>query len=332
MRVSDVMTRDVEALDAGSSLMEAAARMRDLDVGAIPVVRDGRPIGMLTDRDIAIRAVAEGQDVRAVTVGDLMTAEVVSVTESDSIEFAADAMQREQVRRLMVVDAGGALCGIVSLGDLSVRSDDDDLVEDTLEDVSWPGNPQEGNRLARYRGGRSTTTGGGAGGRGYAPDMIGGSPLATLAAGLMLGAGLMYILDPTGGRRRRAVTRQKLARVSRQAGGQLSRTARHARDKAQGVAAGARHMATSARADDDTLRGRVRAALGRVVTHPHSVRADVHDGVVTLRGPVLRAEVDGLVQTVRAVRGVYDVVNELEEHETPGNVPGLQGEGRAGRR
>jgi CBS domain-containing protein len=139
MRISAVMTRDICCIDPEATLEQAARDMRDQDVGSIPVARDGKPIGMLTDRDIAIRAVAEGRDPRATQVREVMTGDAVCCREDEAIEDAAELMENRQIRRLLVIDREGALCGIVSLGDLAVRGGDEKLTEEVLEEVSQPG-------------------------------------------------------------------------------------------------------------------------------------------------------------------------------------------------
>jgi CBS domain-containing protein len=143
MRVSAMMTRSVCCIDPEATLEEAARDMRDRDIGSVPVARDGKPIGMLTDRDIAIRAVAEGRDPRSTQVREVMTGNVVCCREDESIEDAAELMENRQVRRLLVIDRGGRLCGIVSLGDLAVRSGDEKLTEEVLEEVSQPGHGRQ---------------------------------------------------------------------------------------------------------------------------------------------------------------------------------------------
>ena len=142
MRLHQVMTRDVRCIDPEATLMEAARMMRDEDIGSIPVVRDGRPIGMLTDRDMVIRALAEGRDCRTTQVRDIMTGEVTCCREDERLEDAAEIMEHRQIRRLLVLDGDDRLCGIVSLGDLAVRTGHDLISEEVLEEVCKPGHPQ----------------------------------------------------------------------------------------------------------------------------------------------------------------------------------------------
>lgn len=150
---------------------------------------------------------------------------------------------------------------------------------------------------------------------------------ASFVSGVVIGAGLMYLFDPTGGGRRRALIRDKATRLTRQTGEAVQRTAHYARDRARGMVANTRSAFKREQVDDQKLHERVRAAMGRVVSHPSSIHVDVRDGVVTLTGPILEHEVDELIETVAGVRGVCDVVHRLDEHEQAGNVPGLQGAG-----
>jgi CBS domain-containing protein len=139
MRVKEVMTPGVEVIDSDSTLQEAAARMKSLDIGPLPVSDHGRLVGVLTDRDITVRATAEGEDPTVIRVRDVMTPEVVFCFEDDLVSEAARLMQDRQVRRLLVLNHDRRLTGIVSLGDLAVETGDDELAGQTLGEVSAPG-------------------------------------------------------------------------------------------------------------------------------------------------------------------------------------------------
>lgn len=142
---------------------------------------------------------------------------------------------------------------------------------------------------------------------------------------LGIGAGLMYLLDPERGRRRRALIRDQMAHGTNFSG-RAMRAARHdVANRATGMAARLRGTFSRDAVDDAVLVERVRAQLGRWVSHPRAIEVEVRDGVVTLRGPILQAEVPTLLSAVRGVRGVHDVVSALEVHTEPGNVPALQG-------
>ena len=137
MKVSEVMTRDVQTIRPDQTAQEAATFMLSADAGSIPVTEGERLIGMITDRDIAVRGVAKGSGPDT-PVRELMTHEVVSVRLDEDCAQAASRMSEAQVRRLPVIDEQQRLCGIVSLGDLS-RETDDETAGQALEGVSQPG-------------------------------------------------------------------------------------------------------------------------------------------------------------------------------------------------
>jgi len=142
MRVYEVMTRGVECIHPEASLQEAAAKMKSLDIGMLPVCSDhDRLVGMLTDRDITVRATAEGEDPTDIHVRDIMTPEVVYCFEDQLVDDAAHLMEEKQVRRLVVLNGDKRLVGIVSLGDLAVETHDEDLAAEALEAVSQPNRP-----------------------------------------------------------------------------------------------------------------------------------------------------------------------------------------------
>ena len=138
MQVFEVMTPDVVRVTPEVTLMEAARTMRNLDIGPLPVCEGDRLLGMVTDRDITVRATAEGRNPQETLVGDVMTTEVVCCHEDDDIRAAAKLMQETQLRRLLVVNDAGRLVGIVSLGDLVLQTGDEKLAGKTLEKVSEP--------------------------------------------------------------------------------------------------------------------------------------------------------------------------------------------------
>ena len=137
MKISEVMTRDVQTVRPDQTAREAAGFMLRADAGSIPVIEDDRLIGMITDRDIAVRGVAEGHGPDT-PVRELMTNDVVAARMDDNIDDVAARMSEAQVRRLPVIDDQQKLCGIVSLGDLS-REGTDAAAEQALEGVSQPG-------------------------------------------------------------------------------------------------------------------------------------------------------------------------------------------------
>ena len=137
MKVSEVMTRDVQTIQPDQSAQQAASFMLNSDAGSIPVTDGDRLIGMITDRDTAVRGVAKGHGPDT-PVRELMTNDIVSVRIDEDCEEAASRMSKAQVRRLPVLDESDRLCGIVSLGDLS-RETDDETAGQALEGVSQPG-------------------------------------------------------------------------------------------------------------------------------------------------------------------------------------------------
>lgn len=141
-----------------------------------------------------------------------------------------------------------------------------------------------------------------------------------------LGVLAMYIFDPVSGRRRRALARDKLARL-RKAAQQAARvTLRDLKNRTLGTVAEGRAAFLEDRVDDSVLADRVRSKLGFLVRHPSSINVQASEGRVTLSGPVLTDELQQLIAGVASVRGVRDVENDMEVHETGDNVPGLQGD------
>ena len=134
MHIRDVMTPNPRTVTPNDSIQNAARIMRDEDTGAVPVVENGKPVGIVTDRDIVIRAVAEGGQFNR-PVREIVTSGVVSATPEMSTREAAELMGEHQVRRLPVVD-NNRLVGIVSIGDLAVKEGKDSRVGDALQHIS----------------------------------------------------------------------------------------------------------------------------------------------------------------------------------------------------
>lgn len=137
MKISQVMTRDVRTVRPDQTAKEAASFMLSEDAGSMPVADGDRLVGMITDRDIAVRGVAKGHGPDT-PVRELMTDECICVREDDDVEQVASRMSSAQVRRLPVIDSNEKLCGIVSLGDLS-RETDDESAHQALDGVSAAG-------------------------------------------------------------------------------------------------------------------------------------------------------------------------------------------------
>ena len=136
MLIRDVLTKDPEVIRPDASICEAAKKMKQLDIGMLPVCDGERLIGAVTDRDLAIRALAEGLDANRTFVHQVMSRVPFYCFEDDDVELAAIIMEEKQVRRLPVLNRQKRLVGIVSLGDLALRADDEILVEEVLECVS----------------------------------------------------------------------------------------------------------------------------------------------------------------------------------------------------
>jgi CBS domain-containing protein len=137
MKISEVMTTEVETIGADQTAREAASFMLRADAGSIPVCDGDKVIGMSTDRDIAVRGVAEGRGPDT-PVSELMSDGIICAREDEDIQEVARRMSEEQVRRLPVLDAEDRLCGIVSLGDLT-RETRGEAAQTALEGVSSPG-------------------------------------------------------------------------------------------------------------------------------------------------------------------------------------------------
>jgi CBS domain-containing protein len=167
MRAADIMTENPECVTPEASLADAARKMKELDVGIIPVV-DGeqtrRLRGVITDRDIAIRAVAEGRDVNSTRVMEVMTTELETCNKNDTVQDVLMVMEREQVRRVPITDRDGRLVGIVAQADVATDLDSPQgtrRLADTIERISEPGQPDRGGMMQARRGG---STGGRSGG------------------------------------------------------------------------------------------------------------------------------------------------------------------------
>ena len=139
--VEEVMTRDVETVRPDASLKEAAEMMRTLNVGSLPVVDGEKLAGIITDRDIVVRAVAMGMEPNNSRVSEAMTSDVECVFQDEDLNTAMRKMRDEQIRRILVVERDTRnLVGIIALGDIA-QSIDDKAAGKTLEDISEPSQP-----------------------------------------------------------------------------------------------------------------------------------------------------------------------------------------------
>ena len=138
MNVREVMTADPVCCTADTPLTEVAKMMVECDCGAIPVVDNQdskKPVGMITDRDITIRTVAEGRNPLDLTASDAMTVNVMTVTPETSIEECCNLMEDQQIRRVVVVDENGACCGMIAQADIAINADSRKTAE-VVQEVS----------------------------------------------------------------------------------------------------------------------------------------------------------------------------------------------------
>ncbi|HUV42218.1 MAG TPA: CBS domain-containing protein [Sedimentisphaerales bacterium] len=141
MRVKDIMTCSAETINSDVNLIEAAGKMKSLEVGALPVWENDKLIGVVTDRDIVVRAIAEGRDALKTPVSEIMTQRVLSCFEDDDIHEAATIMEENSVHRLVVLDSDYKPAGFISLSDFAVKSHDEHLTYEVLERISEPACP-----------------------------------------------------------------------------------------------------------------------------------------------------------------------------------------------
>ncbi|MET0340095.1 MAG: CBS domain-containing protein [Polyangiales bacterium] len=137
-KLSDIMTRDVQTVPPTCSLQEVATQMREHDVGAIPVCDGTKLLGVITDRDIAVRSTANGQDPKSTKVSDVMSPEVSWCFEDADVAEAVRTMEARQLRRIPIVSRDKKLVGIVALADLARSHASDQTKADGLEGVSQP--------------------------------------------------------------------------------------------------------------------------------------------------------------------------------------------------
>ena len=142
MRLKEIMTKDVEVVAPEATLQDAAKKMKALNVGLIPVCNGEKVTGMLTDRDITVRATAEGRSPTRTKVSEIMSHDVAYCFEDQEIEQAVTVMEVKQIRRLPIMSRDKRLVGIVSLGDLAVHTGDQVLAGEALMEVSEPSLPR----------------------------------------------------------------------------------------------------------------------------------------------------------------------------------------------
>jgi CBS domain-containing protein len=145
MKIREVMTQGAETINPDALAREAAIKMKELDVGSLPVCDGEKLHGLVTDRDIVLRMVAEGHDPASTKVKEIMTTEATYCFDDQTLEEAAEVMEAHQIRRLPILNRDKQLIGMLSLGDLATRSqgtEDQELAEEALRGVSAPSEPK----------------------------------------------------------------------------------------------------------------------------------------------------------------------------------------------
>ena len=137
MKVKEIMTSPVEEIGADAKVFQAAKMMKMLNIGVLPVIRREEIVGIVTDRDIAIRVVAERLDPQKTPVGQVMTAEVICCSEDTTIEEAAGLLEENQVHRLLVL-SNNKVCGIISIADVVRNINNDRLIREILQSICEP--------------------------------------------------------------------------------------------------------------------------------------------------------------------------------------------------
>lgn len=140
MKVKDIMTKNVASLNPEDTVEHAAQLMKEYNIGSLPVCNEEKVIGIITDRDIAIRSSAEGENVQKQTVRDIMTSNPVTIKSDVDVKDAARVMSERQIRRLPVVESNN-LVGMLSLGDVSVESSSNETAGEALSSISEPSTP-----------------------------------------------------------------------------------------------------------------------------------------------------------------------------------------------
>lgn len=204
MTCRDIMTANPTCCTPDETAAKAARIMQSENVGPVPVVEDQsnrKLVGIVTDRDLALQIVASGRDGNSVKVSEVMSPSPITCAPDDDASTAMNKMATNQIRRVPVIDRSGKLVGIISQADVALNANDEEVgnVVEEISEGGW-GSP---SRMFR----RSSS---------YAQSGSGGATgLLTAVIGLGVGAGLMYLLDPDIGRRRRAITRDKAINLSK---------------------------------------------------------------------------------------------------------------------
>jgi CBS domain-containing protein len=136
MRIDEIMTRRVECIAPTLPIAKAAEKMRDLDIGFLPICENDRLVGTVTDRDMTIRSIAQGRDPRLAPVSEIMTPAVFYCYEDEDVDHVAGYMQEREVRRMLILNRQRDLVGVVSLGDIAKASGETKLAGETLGQIA----------------------------------------------------------------------------------------------------------------------------------------------------------------------------------------------------
>lgn len=141
MQVKEIMTYNPRTIEADSSIKQAAQTMKSMDVGSLPVVKNNAIVGMITDRDLVIRCIAESKDPSSTNVSEIMTPHIYYCFENDDIHEAANMMEEKQIHRLLVLNNDEQPVGFLALADFAVKTKDERLAWELLEKISEPAAP-----------------------------------------------------------------------------------------------------------------------------------------------------------------------------------------------
>ena len=277
-----------------------AQLMKDEDIGAVPVVSDPDErilIGLVTDRDLAVRVDASGFDPDATLVGEVMTRDLATCMAEDECQKVLDVMTARQVRRVPIVDADGRLVGIIAQADVARCVENPEEVARVLKDISRLAGT-EVEEMPRRRVGMMKYCG----------------PALLAAGGIGVGAAAMYLLDPARGRGRRQKLLGRAESAYTHSGQLVGRIGEDVANRVSGLVAEAKSAWRHEPVSDEKLLDRVRARLGHVTRHPHAIEVKTHTGRVILSGPILAKEVDRVLHAVKKIPGVVRVESHLEKH------------------
>jgi CBS domain-containing protein len=136
MKIDEIMTRKVECVEPTLPIAKAAEKMRDLDIGFLPICENDKLTGAVTDRDITVRSVAQGRDPRLAPVSEIMTQDIFFCYEDEDVDRVARYMQEKEVRRIVILNRQKRLVGVVSLGDIARTSGEQGLAGETLGQIA----------------------------------------------------------------------------------------------------------------------------------------------------------------------------------------------------